>query len=58
MDEELSENFAASRRFNERWKSSLAAAEKTVERSLQLIEESYKVLDRLMRWERGFDRYL
>ena len=51
MDEELSANLAASRRLNERLKSSLAAAQKTVERSLELIEESYKVLDRLKRYE-------
>jgi hypothetical protein len=51
MDTELSENLAASQRLNERLKSSLAAAQKTVERSLQLIEESYKVLDRLKRYE-------
>jgi hypothetical protein len=51
MDEELSENLAASRRLNERLKSSLDAAEKTVERSHRLIEESYKILDRLKRYE-------
>ena len=51
MDEELAENLAASRRLNERLKSSLAAAEKTVERSRHLIEETYKVLDRLKRYE-------
>jgi hypothetical protein len=51
MDEELAENLAASRRLNERLKSSLAAAEKTVERSRHLIEETYKVLDRLKRSE-------
>jgi hypothetical protein len=51
MDEALSENLSASRRLNERLKSSVAAAQKTVERSLQLIEESCKVLDRSKRYE-------
>ena len=52
MDKELAENLAASRQLNERLESSLAAAQKTIERSLRLIEEIYKVLDRLKRYER------
>jgi hypothetical protein len=51
MDKELAENLAASRQLNERLESSLAAAQKTIERSLRLIEETYKVLDRLKRYE-------
>jgi hypothetical protein len=51
MDKELAENLAASRQLNERLESSLAAAQKTIERSLRLIEEIYKVLDRLKRYE-------
>jgi hypothetical protein len=51
MDKELAENLAASRQLNERLESSLATAQKTIERSLRLIEETYKVLDRLKRYE-------
>jgi hypothetical protein len=51
MDRELAENPAASRQLNERLESSLATAQKTIECSLRLIEETYKVLDRLKRYE-------